>query len=231
MLRTQMNLLEISDHFIYNVVPENSITIDIGANVGKFANAYSKIYNNKIYSVEPDPVSFNQITETLSGKKFNYAISNNEGFMPFYISTNSEANSFNRKIAEQWGVEKRIDVECISFSNFVKGHNISTDINILKIDAEGSEIEIFASLKNEELKSIAQITVEFHELLDKKLLIPTLAIFKRLNNLNFVPVILSEGNLTSVLFLNREKVSLKNKFHFFHRLHKILLQNSLRFYE
>lgn len=61
------------------------------------------------------------------------------------------------------GYEMKVEVECISFSNFLNQFDDNDEI-ICKMDIEGSEFEVLRDmLKNGSIKKIKDLYVEFHE--------------------------------------------------------------------
>ncbi len=76
-------------------------------------------------------------------------------------------------------------------------------IDLLKLDIEGSEIDLFNSCTDQELQSIMQITVEFHDFLYPEQKRSVAAIRNRMRRIGFWVVPLSLDN-TNVLFVNRQ---------------------------
>jgi hypothetical protein len=103
----------------------------------------------------------------------------------------------------------------------VKNENGIKKINVLKLDIEGAEIAVLNSLCDEDLVSIDQISVEFHEFLDEGLRLPTETVIKRMENLGFRVIIFSMYKYSDVLFLNGSiKLSVYQKF--WYQVHRLI---------
>ena len=156
------------DIFIYKVyeiderfIPaENDIVFDIGANIGLYTIKQSKrVSIGKVYSFEPNPFAYGRLKRNILINKLENVVSNqvaigkDSGKVRFsfkgttttgYISSNG--NSF--------------EVERVSLGKFIEKNNISK-INIMKIDTEGSELEILKG-GEETLKLTEKIVMEYH---------------------------------------------------------------------
>lgn len=127
-----------SDYFL-NTVPikDNDYIVDCGANIGEFYIALSKLKNKKLNYIgfEPSPKEFKCLSINASNQKYEQmALSNSSKKQKFYISSEEADNSL---------------IEPKNFSNFiyVKTNRLdrvltNTRIKLLKIDAEGCEIEL-----------------------------------------------------------------------------------------
>jgi len=76
-------------------------------------------------------------------------------------------------------------------------------IDLLKMDIEGAEIELFEACSDDELQAVMQITVEFHEFLYPEQAEAVARIKERMRRLGFWVLPFSLDN-TNVLFLNRK---------------------------
>jgi FkbM family methyltransferase len=172
-------LKEIAEHSFYDdkFGPEVNI-IDLGACRGEFINNMNKMYNiSKGILVEANPTIFKQLLNEENYILYNNVIAKDDGKMiTFYEDTkaayigSSFFNYFN-------GVEHKI--ESISLETLIKSNNINV-VDLLKVDIEGSEYEIFENIKEDVLQKINQITIEFHDFIDPKLKIRTKNIINRL---------------------------------------------------
>lgn len=132
-----------------------SNVLDIGANIGAFSLSVSRKFPDcLITSVEPEPDNFSLLKKncgdipniTLLNKAV-WSHSNGVNIVPNYGET--AVND----------VENSISVESISFNDLLKSFS---NIDVLKIDVEGAEIDIILNADPESLKKIQFITGEFH---------------------------------------------------------------------
>ena len=76
-------------------------------------------------------------------------------------------------------------------------------VDLLKLDIEGAEIDLFNACSDEELQSVMQITVEFHDFLYPELKSPVTQIRRRMRDIGFWVLPFALDN-TNVLFINRK---------------------------
>lgn len=129
-----------------NFKSDNLFIIDAGANVG-YASLYfsNQFANYKIISIEPEPSNFNILTKNISDNKLNNNI------LPYkkalwHCITTLELFTDNKK---EWGFSvneitnnNANKTETITINEILKVENKEV-INILKVDIEGAEYEIF----------------------------------------------------------------------------------------
>ena len=77
-------------------------------------------------------------------------------------------------------------VQSINITQLLTYFDATDTIDLLKIDIEGSEYEILEQTPSSELLRFKQITVEFHDFLDKNLEMRNFIIEDRLNSLGFI---------------------------------------------
>ena len=127
---------------------DKKIIVDIGANIGLFT-FYAKIKfpNSKIFSVEANPDNFKILEKNINENKlrdcvrvFNNVCSSFIGEQPFYLSTNPGwSSSYNKRGAENG---EMIYLKPLSLSKLFQLNNINR-VDVLKIDIEGAEYDIF----------------------------------------------------------------------------------------
>lgn len=76
-------------------------------------------------------------------------------------------------------------------------------VDLVKMDIEGAEIDLFNRSSDEELQSLMQITVEFHDFIYPEQSPSVAAIRKRMESIGFWVLPFSLDN-TNVLFVNRK---------------------------
>ena len=149
-------------------ISNNSIILDIGANVGDVSDVLIKTYDPKIYCYEPNIVCYKHMVSRFKNnpkiKIFNFAVSNFTGktFLYFHEKAKniSEFNQRSSLKKEKDGLDinKKIEVNCVDIKNILDQHN---KIDLIKIDIEGSEYEIMPEIiKNKD--KIKMVLCETH---------------------------------------------------------------------
>lgn len=136
------------------LIPENGLVIDIGAQVGNMAVAYS-LFAEKVLAFEPNPATFEVLEKNAQSnpniKPYNYAVSDTEGSLQFHYSDPGFCNGgFATRTEHGIGVTGHvvpIDVFAINLVNFVSENSIDlSNLSLVKIDAEGHDKDILKTL-------------------------------------------------------------------------------------
>lgn len=148
------NVYEVHDtHF-----NKGGVVIDIGANIGSFSLLAAK-YAPLVYAIEPEPhnlealkrnVELNRKQETIIVCP--YAISNFKGT----AIINDLGGGSTIKDDGISGAE----VEVMNLDNFFTLYHIN-EVDVLKVDVEGAEVEIILGASKETLQKCKYITMEF----------------------------------------------------------------------
>ncbi|MGC4041724.1 MAG: FkbM family methyltransferase [Flavobacterium sp.] len=147
----------------YNVrVKDAKVIIDCGANIGLFTVLMKNRYPDaKIIAVEPDDDNFSQLKKNASG--YNDVHFENHGI--WNIDTKLKvSDKYNRG---KWGVvvEENLEegnISGISIGSLMKKYDIDC-IDILKIDIEASEKQIFSNNYEYWLPKVKKIVIELHD--------------------------------------------------------------------
>lgn len=135
-------------------LPEDSVIIDAGANMGQCMMRYSKYSKRTIVSIEPVKSTFRYLEKAkwLLRRKnvitINGALGDKEKTQEIYIPLTNEnvridtQASMNREVFEKQKISyKTENVSVYTLNKVLKNNNIKR-INLLKIDAEGAESTI-----------------------------------------------------------------------------------------
>lgn len=202
----KLGLEYIGGHFVHTKsIPTNGIVLDVGANKGNFAKAVIERCNVQCFCVEANPVLYNQLPKGNQIFTINKALTGKDVSIAFNISDNHEASSIIPTIANVWKINSTVTVEGVTLATLKKEYRIS-NIDVLKLDIEGAELEVLESVADEELQLIPQLTLEFHEFLDKTLAAATYQTIKRIQRLGFYTIVTSTEKYAEVLFLNKQKI-------------------------
>ena len=129
-------------HYKKGLIKKNMVIVDIGANIGMSA-LYFQDYAKMIYAIEPSPFCYHCLVENTKDftniKTFNFGISyhNDKSFL-----TGGTEDSPPQSLYREYASKFVTPILLKSFEDFIKENNIE-HIDLLKIDCEGAEYEIF----------------------------------------------------------------------------------------
>lgn len=159
--------------FIQQHCKAGDTVIDIGAHLGIFSFFLAKQVGStgKVYSFEPAKKTFTALKKTLEYNKFNsfvsarqQAVSDCSGELTFYIYNNSSISNANSISSHNTvGTADKTTVSKISLDDLMVAENIE-NLTLIKIDAEGAELDILKGGKMLINKFHPFITLEVHPL-------------------------------------------------------------------
>lgn len=142
-------------------VHEDDVILDVGANFGFFTLYAIKKGASKIYSVEPHPDAYDKL-KSLSNQF--------SSIVPIHGAITSDGNDVVNLYAPEnnvsWAMlideknEESIEVQGLNINDLIEKMNPIP--NVLKVDIEGSEIQLFESITDENLNKFDRIAVETH---------------------------------------------------------------------
>lgn len=150
----------------YGKIKDNSIIIDIGANIGVFSiYAASTSKNTIVYAYEPMPKSYSLLLKNININKFERNI------LPFKLGVGTKkekrklflasGSPFHSLYTVNEADKNYLEIECVSLKDILKSNYIK-ECDILKIDCEGAEFEILYNTPSEYFKRIKKIRLEYH---------------------------------------------------------------------
>lgn len=159
----------------YGSVSDNSIIIDIGANIGVFSIFAAQSENTIIYAFEPMADNFDLLKKNIRQNKlenrifpFNFGLAGKEenrklylGESPFHSFLSASDSPFNALYGKPPESQKYSEITCITLKDVFDRNNIKK-CGLLKIDCEGAEFEILYNLPDEYFKRIKEIRMEYH---------------------------------------------------------------------
>lgn len=152
--------------FAKNKLIDNlDVVIDVGANVGLFTEYCLQKGASKVYSVEINDKAidtFKQIHGSRENVKLiTKGLSAESGEIEVYLDPeNSLVSSVIQTHTSGLSISKK--VQMISLKELLDSENIQ-HVNLLKIDVEGAEYDIFKSIDSEILSKVDYILMEFHD--------------------------------------------------------------------
>ena len=155
------------DKIILNILEENPIIFDVGANEGQSISKYLKIFNKPtIHAFEPLNDQFDKLESQYNSYKNiilnNFALGDKEEMKKFYKAKKSSTSSFNKfNLNSEWiklrskqnntsienFAEKIDDVKISTLDNYCINNKINT-IDLLKIDTQGYEDKVLEGAKD-----------------------------------------------------------------------------------
>lgn len=160
---------------VYELIPtfkakKGDTVVDVGGNIGFYAIKQSVQIGRegRMWVFEPNVDVFQRLVKNLKENKITNAIplqkaiSSKSGTDNFKVTSNATQEGslcYDKKMLKS--TDNIIEVDCITLDDFVSLNNIFK-INILKIDAEGSEFEILKGGLKKALPITQKIVMEFH---------------------------------------------------------------------
>ncbi len=162
---------EIFSNEIYKIYlkKNNPLIFDIGSHIGLSILYFKILYpNSRIIAFEPNPNVFPLLEENISLNNvpnvelYNFALGKKECNRDLYIdSTGIGAFSTSSFTKNAWNGKQKtipIQVQVKQLSKYIQ-----KEVDLLKIDIEGAELEVLEELKcNDKLKFIKNIIIEYH---------------------------------------------------------------------
>jgi len=137
-----------NDQQLLMIGKKNLIIFDVGAHIGKTIKKYQSNFPiSKIYAFEPYPPLYNELSNKFkNNSEINISqigLSNKSGTTTFYLSKYENLNSFKKPNHRAWGFDDHytIQVETTSLEKYCSKNSINY-IDILKIDVQGSELDL-----------------------------------------------------------------------------------------
>lgn len=144
-------------------IKPGDVVFDVGANMGSFA-IYAAKKGARVYAFEPIEENYNRLIDNIKHNKledrinaFQYGIFAHSGTQTLHISDN---NKGGHSMLDNGGqTDVTISIKRLAD---VFAENKITHVDLLKIDIEGAEYEIFEHLTPEEARIIKKIVGEYH---------------------------------------------------------------------
>jgi FkbM family methyltransferase len=190
----------IEDHFYLPwLLSHQSKVVDAGANFGRFSQAIVNRHSCEIIAIEPEESNFTNNSPNSRIILKRVALAGKSGKAILSIDVDSTAHRLSGDTPLN-GDEFQ-EVECQTLEAILTEAEWET-LDLLKLDIEGMEWEVFASLSDSQLSCFVQITVEFHDFAG---LCPksdaTWKVYQRLARLGFLEIEDPVGGSYNTLFV------------------------------
>ena len=159
------SVIEIEQHYLLaSALSDQSVVLDLGANMGRFASQIIARIGCHVLAVEPEQANFEAIPDHPRLRKLRGAVGGRCGRFGVRISSDSTGHQLNAVAVADSDIATEQVVTMHDFPSLVA----STDtrrIDLMKIDVEGCEWDWLDTISDEQLKTIGQLTIEFHDFL------------------------------------------------------------------
>lgn len=185
------NIFAFEEYLLKHVDIDARVIIDCGANIGLFSvymkNKYPKA---QIYAVEPDGDNFKMLsknTENFTGiKLYNKGVWSQATKLKVYDKFDGGKWALVVEPITDHNIPKdAFIIDSVSIAQLIEENNL-TNIDILKIDVETSERELFSNNYESWINKVKIFVLEFHDWLEKGTAQPFFtAITKHIKNYSF----------------------------------------------
>ena len=153
-----------ADKFVFShYINKDETVIDCGANIGYYTNFFRAIVGKKgcVHAFEPVPSTFEYLTNnTLVYSNYNNYCLNNVGLYKeestknIYIPDSISGHASLNQHKEAWNAHKIVkkEIKLITLDAYIKNNEIKK-VDFMKIDVEGSEIDVLKGSKLTLLKN------------------------------------------------------------------------------
>ena len=142
--------------------PEATV-LDIGAGVGQYSRWFAK-HANHVYGYEAVPEVYEQLCKVKDDypnlSPYNFAVSDQAGKQRFYVDDKRLSNSSFQNLVD--GIP--IDVEVVTLDD---QHRSANDICFIKIDTEGTELDVLNGAQNIIDKHKPHLMIEIYDKFNK----------------------------------------------------------------
>ena len=153
----------------YGEITPGSVAVDVGANIGMFS-LYALAQGARfVECFEPCKESFQMLKENIKLNGFdkyvklhNKAVSNKDGSFVWIPVSSSPYNAITEVVGNEENKFEKI--ETVSLETSLESYD---KINLIKMDCEGAEFEIFTSLTPSFLDKVDEIRIELHDTVER----------------------------------------------------------------
>jgi FkbM family methyltransferase len=198
-----MSLVTIEGHTLCpRFISADSVVLDIGANIGNFSRLMAERFGCQCHAIEANPDIIGRIPISDHIRVHHLAIAGRPGQVRLRIHQDDECSS----LAPIPGSEStgEIEVRAETLESLAQRLNISA-IDVVKMDIEGSEIEVLDSTSDEFLRTIAQLTLEIHDFTGQVSKAQVQRVLERLRRLGFFVIKMARGSHIDTLAINRSR--------------------------
>jgi FkbM family methyltransferase len=198
-----MSLVTLEGHTIHpRFVGPQSVVLDVGANLGNFSRLMAERFGCLCHALEPNPAVLARIPAHDRIRTHQLAVAGRSGTLRLNIDADPECSSLQPVPGRHYLDE--IEVRAVTLEEFASGQGLG-GIDVLKMDIEGSEVEVLDSCSDEFLGRVGQLTVELHDFTGQVTQAEVDRILARLEGLGFFPIKMARGGYIDTLAINRRR--------------------------
>ena len=153
----------ISKDYFFETSKSNPLIIDCGANIGMSVLYFKSLYPDcSIIAFEPNPEAFLLLKKNVERNNlknvelYNLALSDNSGEINFFVG--DKENILLASTNTERGGAKTFKIKSDQLSRY-----INTEVDLIKIDIEGSEIQVLNDLvMSGKIKNAQNYIIEYH---------------------------------------------------------------------
>lgn len=167
------HVVEIFERDDYGQSLQDATVIDVGASTADSSIYFVTKGARDVYGIEPMKESYDIALNNIKINNLentvhltNGALSSKSGKIELNVSSRDpNANSIDpTEAVKKMGInfDSRRIVEAVSLSDIINNHNLDK-VDLLKMDCEGCEYEVFRNIDDETISRIDNIILEFHD--------------------------------------------------------------------
>ena len=166
-----LGIYDLAGFIMINSFCNLGVVVDLGAGKGEFSERLlEKSPSSRIILVEPDPSLFRELEKKFETQDnievFEAAIGNEENKnRKFYLNKNWMGNSLYESLIPKKDIQGEIIIRTVTLKSIFSLFHIEK-IDLLKVNIEGGEWELFENFSMNDFNRIEQIVVQFHDFLD-----------------------------------------------------------------
>jgi FkbM family methyltransferase len=201
-----MSIEVIETHTILpDIISPDSIVVDCGANVGRFSLEMIRRFGCLCYAIEAAPRTFSKIPTMPNLRRYNFAVCATNKVVLMSI----DEEDITRSTIKASAKEKTVAVQGCHLGEFLGQELACRTIDLIKMDIEGAEIEVLASLDDDLIKRVGQWTIEFHDFMGMVSVFDVERCVARIAELGFHELFWSRHrNNADVLLVNKNRFPL-----------------------
>jgi FkbM family methyltransferase len=188
--------------FLADHLSPESVVVDLGANQGAFSVGIRRDFRCRVVAVEPVPTLATRLRALNLGPVHEAVIGGADTPAVLHVFEHRCA-SVQRTCHEPVNEGLTIPVRRTTLRQLCADEEIAR-INLLKVDIEGAEVELFAAMTVEDYTRIDQITIEFHDFLYPDTKPQVIATIAAILSHGFVDIPFSLDH-TDILFIHPER--------------------------
>jgi FkbM family methyltransferase len=202
-----MSLVTVEGHTIHpRFVGPSSVVLDVGANLGNFATQVAERFGCVCHAVEPNPDVLAHIPAHPRVHKHRLAIAGRSGTITLNVDADDHEWSALRPLKGR-RYREAIDVPAVTLEEFAAGLGLS-EIDVLKLDIEGSEVEVLDACSDAFLGRVGQIALELHDFTGQVSPAEVTRVLARLRRLGFCVIKMARKSYIDTLAINRRRCPL-----------------------